>query len=431
MDDVLTSDFKTTPYWWEAAPRERIDPVTLPPSADVAIVGAGYTGLAAALMLARAGRSVTVFEAESAGFGASSRNAGFIGRTFKKSFSALVESDGANYAIAVYRELQSAFDTVVTLIEEEGIECGWRRCGRFIAALSPKHYNSIEQTLELKNRYLGDAFEMVPAKDQAREIGSEAFCGGAVVPDLGSLHPGLYHAGLLRLAREAGARIATGTRVEGIRRETRGFGVSTPRGTVFARHVLVATNGYTTNMTPWLNRRLIPFRGYMIATEPLSPERLEKLLPRDRTIHDWNNNLNFMRRSPDGTRMLMGGLTGSAEKDLARMARRLHRRYSTLFPDLADIRLSHSWSGYCAGTFDLWPHLGEHEGVLYALGYCYAGVPMGTYLGRKAALRIMGSHDAETVFSDRPFPTKAFYRGGGWFMPAVMKYYDWQDRRSR
>jgi glycine/D-amino acid oxidase-like deaminating enzyme len=138
-----------------------------------------------------------------------------------------------------------------------------------------------------------------------------------------------------------------------------------------------------------------------------------------------------MRRSPDGTRMLMGGLTGSAENDLARMARRLHRRYRALFPDLAEIRLSHCWSGHCAGTFDLWPHLGEHEGVLYALGYCYAGVPMGTYLGRKAALRIMGEHDAETVFANRPFPTMPLYRGGGWFMPALMKWYDWQDRSSR
>ncbi len=431
MTHVLTGDFKTTPYWWEAAPRERIDPVPLPRSTDVAIVGAGYTGLAAALMLARAGRSVAVLEAESAGYGASSRNAGFIGRTFKKSFGALVESDGANYAVAAYRELQAAFDTVVTLIEEEGIECGWRRCGRYIAAVSPKHYDSIARTLELKHRYLGDAFEMVPAAEQHREIGSEIYSGGAVVPDLGSLHPGLYHSGLLRLAREAGARIVTGTRVENIRHETRGFGVVTERGNLFARHVLVATNGYTTKATPWLNRRLVPFRGYMVATEALPPERLDRLLPRDRTIHDWNNNLNFMRRSPDGTRMLMGGLTASAENDLARMARRLHRRYSALFPDLSEIRLSHCWSGYCAGTFDLWPHLGEHEGVLYALGYCYAGVPMGTYLGRKAALRIMGEHDAETIFANRPFPTMPLYRGGGWFMPLVMKWYDWQDGRGR
>jgi glycine/D-amino acid oxidase-like deaminating enzyme len=431
MSEVLASEFKTTPYWWEAAPRERVDPVPVPSSTDVAIVGAGYTGLAAALMLARAGRSVAVIEAESAGFGASSRNAGFIGRTFKASFGALLEAEGANYAISVYRELQAAFDTVATLIEEEGIECGWRRCGRYVAALSERHYDSIARTLELKHKHLGDPFEMVPAAEQHREIGSDAYRGGAIIPDLGSLHPGLYHSGMLKLARAAGARIVTGTRVTAIRRETRGFGVATDRGNLFARHVLVATNGYTTKLTPWLNRRVVPFRGYMIATEPLAPERLDRLLPRDRTIHDWNHNLNFMRRSPDGTRMLMGGLTGSAEGDLARMARRLHRHYRALFPELAAIRLTHCWSGYCAGTFDLWPHLGEHEGVHYALGYCYAGVPMGTYLGRKAALRIMGQHDAETIFADRPFPTMPLYRGGGWFMPLVMKWYDWQDRRNR
>src|SRR5690606_8437725 len=213
------------------------------------------------------------------------------------------------------------------------------------AALSERHYDSIAKAFELKQKHLGDPFQMVPKSEQHREIGSDVYHGGAIVPDLGSLHPGLYHSGMLRLAREAGARIVPGTRVTGIRPETRGFGVATSRGIIFARHVLVATNGYTTKTTPWLNRRVIPFRGFMVATEPLAPDQLDRLLPSNRTIHDWNHNLNFMRRSPDGTRMLMGGMTGTKETDLARMARRLHRRYAAIFPELEGIRLSHSWSG--------------------------------------------------------------------------------------
>ncbi|MEX2298011.1 MAG: FAD-binding oxidoreductase [Dongiaceae bacterium] len=430
-DAVLTDDFKQTPYWWEAAPREPIVVQAMPASCDVAIVGAGYTGLAAALLLARAGRRVVVIEAETAGHGASSRNAGFIGRTFKTSFSTLLNEHGANYAIAVYRELQSAFDTVAGLIELEGIECGWRRCGRFVAALSPNHYDSIAKTVALKEKHLGEPFEMVPREEQHREIGSDIYHGGAVIPDLASLHPGLYHAGLLDRARRAGAQIVTGTRVTAIRRETRGFGVATSRGPIFARDVFVATNGYTDGVDPWLRRRVIPFRGYMMASEPLRAEQLDRLLPQDRTIHDWNHNLNYMRRSPDGTRILMGGFTGSSERDHARMARRLHRHYRAIFPDLEQIRISHCWSGYCAATFDLWPHLGTHDGAHYALGYCFAGVPMGSYLGCKAALRILGRPEGETVFADRAFPTMPLYRGGGWFMPLVAAWYDFQDRRHR
>ena len=168
----------------------------------------------------------------------------------------------------------------------------------------------------------------------------------------------------------------------------------------------------------------------MIATEPLSAEQIERALPSHRTYHDYVNNIDFLRRAPDEPRILFGGLTGTMTDDLALMGRRLHARLVATFPELAGVRLSRAWSGYCAGTFDLWPHIGVEDGVHYAMGYCYAGLPMGTWLGHKVAARILERQDRHTAFAERPFPTRIGFRGGSWPVPLVMAWYNFQDWRS-
>ncbi|WP_119460047.1 NAD(P)/FAD-dependent oxidoreductase [Rhodospirillaceae bacterium SYSU D60014] len=425
----VTADFKETPYWWEAAPLVKLAPVPVPARVDVAIVGGGLTGLNAARILARAGRSVAVFEAGDPGEGASSRNAGYVARTLKHSFLDLERQHGLDYAVTTYKEMQAAFDSVRDVIRDERIDCQFRIDGRYMPTASPAHYESMARELEARRRHLGSEFEMVPRRAQHRELATDLYHGGAVMPDLGGLHPGLYYRGLLDRARKAGATVVANTRVTGIDREPKGggFTLATARGATQAREVIVATNGYTGRATPWLARRVVPFNGYMVATEPLPAELIGRVLPKDRTCIDSNHDPNFVRRSPDGERLLFGGLTGRRTDGLWPMAARLQALLERTLPDLKGVKLSHAWTGLCAGTFDFWPHVGARDGLHFAMGYNFAGVPMGTYLGQKVALKILGSPEARTVF-DRPFPTVPLYTGNPWFVPQVMRVFNWLDR---
>jgi len=430
MEPIKRTALDLEPYWWKAARPQEEPADPLPEGCDVAIVGSGITGLNAALPLARAGRSVLVLEAGALGQGASSRNAGYVGRTLKHRFSNLIETVGLDRAIGIYRELQAAFEAVASTIREERIECGFAVRGRFIPAPSPAHYEGLAREFEAQARHLGVEFAMVPKAEQHRELGTERYHGGAVVPDLAGLHPALYHAGLLRSAKAAGVRFAPHAPVSSILGAEDGCSLVTGRGTLRARDVIVATNGYTGRSTPWFARRLVPFDAYMVATEPLAPEAMDRVLPTRRTCIDWNNDALYIRPSPDLSRVLFGGLTGTRLGDLRDKAARLEASLKRTFPDLRDAALAHVWHGRCAATFDMFPHLKREGPVTYVGGYCFAGVPLGTWLGRKAALGILGSPEANTIFSEIDFPSLPLHRGGSWFVPAVMVYYRWQDRRD-
>jgi glycine/D-amino acid oxidase-like deaminating enzyme len=426
----LTENFRAEPHWWDAAPRPTAPSHPLPPKVDVAIIGSGITGLNAALHLARNGRHVIVLDRGAPGIGASSRNAGYVGRSFKHSFGKLLRKHGPDFAITVYRELQAAFDAVAETVHTEQIACHFAVCGRYIMAVSAAQYDRVAAECELRRRHLGQDYEMVPRARQHTEIGSDAYHGGAVIPDLAVLHPGLYHQGLLDRAGIAGTELHPHTEVTGIVANEPGFTLTTSRGTLAARDVIVATNGYTTGITPWLARRVVPFDAFMIATETLPRRLLDRVLPTSRSCLDDNHDIDFIRRSPDGDRILFGGRTGNGQTDPLIMAGVLQQRLDRLFPDLAGTSLARAWTGRCAGTFDLWPHLGSHKGIIYALGYCFAGIPMGTYLGAKAARRILGAPDAGTIFADRSFPTVPLYSGNPWFVPWVMRAWNWQDARA-
>jgi len=428
MPDILTADCRLEPYWWRAAPRERAEPPPLPQRTDVAIVGSGITGLVAAIHLTRAGRDVTVIDSGAPGQGASSRNAGYVGRTLKQTFGELMDSHGLDFATKAYRELHDAFRAVGETVEREKIGCHFRHQGRLLLATSPGMREQMLREFALREKHLSESFEPVDRSEQQREIETPLYHGGVRIADHAGLHPGLYHSGLLARAAAAGARVAALTAVTSVAAEDGGFRVATDRGGIVARDVILATNGYSGAAAPWLQRRVIPFDAYAAVTESLDPALVSRLLAGDRTYIDWNFNVDFFRRAPgDDSRILFGGLTGERTGDLARFARRLHARMVRIFPALREARFDNVWTGRCAGTFDFFPHIGRHEGMHYGVGYCFAGVPMGTLFGRKLAARVLGTPDGDSVF-DWPLPASLFYRGNPWFVPWAIR---WMSRHDR
>jgi glycine/D-amino acid oxidase-like deaminating enzyme len=426
-----TTQPKSAPYWWNAAPREKEASCSLPAKADVVIVGSGFTGLSAALRLAEAGRSVVVLDSGAPGCGASTRNMGFISRALKHSFGSLVKARGEQQACNLYAETRNAFDHLMHVIERYQIECHLQSSGRVRGAMSPAGYESMAREVELRNRCLGDESYMLPRDKQSSEVSIDLFHGVQVIPDYKSLHPGLLHDGILREARRAGALVLGFSRVTGILRDKERFEVTTVRGKISAHNVLLATNGYTTSELGDWYRRVIPFDAFIMATQPLADDQIAKLLPTDRATSDAAFNLDFLRSSPDRSRLLFGGLTGSSPRNLRRTGERLRSRLVRYLPSLSDADVEHCWTGRCAGTFDMLPHVGQRNGIFYAMGYCFAGVSMGTYLGQIAAEKILGNVDAKTAFDDQPFDSKPYYFGQRSLVSAAMTYYNWKDRRSR
>jgi glycine/D-amino acid oxidase-like deaminating enzyme len=407
----------------------------VPETVDVAVIGAGFTGLSAARTLAKRGAKVAVLESEMIGWGASSRNGGMVLTGMKLGVQKLISMYGRELTRRMYTTSLATIDCVEQIIREEGIECDFSRCGHLEVACKQGHFNGYTRQAEVIEVEFNHKLRVVARHELSSEIGSSIYYGGMVDDMSAGCNPAQYVAGLARSAMKAGSQIFEHARVNAIERDSRqgetGWKISTSRGSLWAHEVFVGTSGYTGSATPALQKKIIPIGSFIITTEVLPKALAHELSPRNRMIYDSKNYLYYYRLTPDG-RMLFGGRAAffpENDQTVRRSADLLRRGMIGVYPQLRDARIEYVWGGTLDFAFDIMPHAGRMDGMYFAVGYAGHGVAMATFQGQKIA-EMMAGDKPDNPFVGIPFPGAPLnlYNGKPWFLPLAGAWYkllDW------
>lgn len=417
--------------YWQAPDPGETGSETAPERVDIAVIGAGYTGLSVALHLAQAGRTVAVFEAGGIGAGCSSRNGGMVGPSFHKLGSAgLIARYGEAKTLAIMREGIHALDYFEAFIAGNALECDLQMRGRFRGARTLADYDAIGRETDWLSRNLGLPVAMLPRAEQGQEIGSTFYHGGAVYQRDGGVHPRKLLIALAQTARAAGVLIVPHCPVSAMRREGTETALQTPHGSVIAKDVVVATNAYADRRTPAMHRRIVTLRTAAAATEELPPHLMEELTPQKRMFGESGRVFMWFRPTPDGRRFIFGGRIGRPGGSVKNQRKAFAHAITRVFPQLGDVHLSHVWSGDVAYTPDHSPHLGFVDGVWLAGGYCGSGVTRSVYFGMKLARKILNAQGGDTAFDDLPFQRVPFKPFSDRAANAMTKWYAYLDSRD-
>ncbi len=416
--------FKEKVYWHDTVDMPSgHDENPIPEKVDVTVIGGGYTGLSAALTLAKHGVRVAVFEAETIGWGASSRNGGMVLTGLKIPMQTAIKRYGRDFARRLFQCSLDSISTVENICKEEEINCGFKRTGHLLTANKPRHFDLLAEEVEFMEKEFDHAVRLVPKSEQYSEIGSGLYYGALVDEASAGLNPAQFVAGLAGAAEKAGATLHARARVTRLERREKRFLVVTERGSLTAENVFVATNGYIDSAIPELRRKIMPIGSFIIATKPLSDELALEISPHNRMIFDFKHFLNYFRLSGD-KRMLFGGRAAffpENERTVRQSANILRGEMIEVFPQLRDVEVEYAWGGTLGFAFDLMTHAGEMNGMYYALGYAGHGVAMGTYLGTTVAEAMLDGTILEHPFASIPFPGAplGLYNRNPWFLPLV------------
>jgi glycine/D-amino acid oxidase-like deaminating enzyme len=421
---------KLTSYWHETAKAfEGGKDGSVEGHADVAVIGGGFTGLSAALALAKRGAKTMLVEAERVGGEASGRNGGHCNNGLSSDFRIAAERLGLPLARSLYRAYDAAVDTVERIIGEEKIDCDFKRTGKIKLAAKLEHFDNLARSYEFISREVDPDTDLVPSSAIKSEIGSEGFYGGLVYRKSGQMHMGEFVAGLASAASRHGAAIYESAPVTKLRRlGGRTHEITTGRGSFTADQVLVATGTSIRGPFFHFRRRIVPVGSFIIATQPLSENVLGDLMPTRRTATTTKNIGHYFRISPDN-RLLFGGrarFAMSSPTSDTKSGKILEKGMLSLFPQLRGTAIDYCWGGLVDMTADRLPRAGEHEGLLYSMGYSGHGTQMSVHMGQVMAEVMNGRPDANPL-RELDWPAIPGHFGPPWFLPFVGAYYRMKD----
>ncbi|MBS7701820.1 NAD(P)/FAD-dependent oxidoreductase [Chelatococcus asaccharovorans] len=430
--DIFAGDFKASPYWWDAAAPLICTP-DLPEEADLVIVGAGFCGLGAARRALELGVTPVVLDAGPISGGASSRSGAMLSGGQKFLINGTADQLGAELLGALTAAHAEAFDYVQRLAGSGSLGEVLQRSGRLFLAAVPKDLARFAGHARIMSELAGVSARVLGPDDVRQEIDTRHYHGGLLVEAFGGLHPSKFAVALAQDLQQRGAILRSHTKVRAARRDGDRFLVRTSAGDVRARHVLFATNAYTDDAMASVRRRLAPVGSYMIATEAIGREAVDALMPARRMYSDSKRNLWYFRPSPDGERILFGARPGLVPGSPERAAPLLHRFLTRVFPSLAEVRISHAWTGAVAMTRSHLQHIGQRGGCWFAVGCNGSGVGIMPWLGHLAVERMLGTRTTPTVFERLPFGWLPNLAGRPWYVPVAagaFGFMDWLDRRQ-
>lgn len=387
------------------------DPMDGTVSADVCVIGAGFTGLSAALHLAEMGHKVVALEAQRVGFGASGRNGGQLGSGQRNDQHQLERDFGFDKAKMLWDLAEDAKALVKSLIETHGIDC-YLKPGIAHLGLNRREMDELHQEAEdLSGRYGYDHLEILD-KDQGYDLcRSPEYHGGYLDTGAAHLHPLRFAVGLAKAALAAGVTIHERSQVTRIDRGPKPV-VHTDNGSVACDHLVLAANGYLGDLVPEVARRVMPINNYIAATEPLG-DLADEVLSQDVAVADTKFVINYFRLSHD-KRMLFGGTESYRYKFPTDIAGNVRKPMSQIFPQLKDAKIDYAWGGTLGITMRRMPYLGRvGANIFNASGYSGHGVGSATHAGQLVAMAINGQasgFDLQGSVPIAPFPGGMAFR---------------------
>lgn len=421
---------KLASYWHETAqPFQGAVQSPVSGDFDVAVVGAGFTGLNAARRLAKSGVKVAVIEARHVAYGASGRNGGHLNSGLAESFGSACAHLGEETTRRLWRAYDQSIDMIEEIVEQEKIDCDFRRAGKLKLASKPSHVGRLRAMADEIRREADASVRWLERDDVRAELGSEAFHGAVLYPKSAMMHVGRYANGLAVVAKGYGASIWENNPVTARQKVANGWKLTTRTGSLTARQVILATDAYTTSAFGYFQRRIIPIASFIVTTRPLSQSEVENTLAGNRTYVNSLNIPNYFRLTPDN-RILFGGrarfsavsnqFTDQSSGEL------LQRQLSGMFPQLNGIEIDYCWGGLVGCTPDRFPRAGRADGVIFAMGYSGHGAQMSTLVGNALADMAMGRDDTNPLH-DLPVQSVPVHTGKPWFLPVVGAYYRLKD----